>query len=180
MVEVWKYITGYDNWYQVSNLGNVRYRDVNGNMIQKSININKKNGYSIVVLYDRNSKKKSTCYVHRLVAQAFIPNTNNLPQVNHKDGNKQNNSIDNLEWISVKNNIIHSIKILNNDHAKSLKHRVKCIETGVIYKSISEASILTNISRRGIGDAAVNKIRCKNGYSWQVQTAGGYHWKFID
>lgn len=65
--------------------------------------------YLQVRLYDKKGKGK-TLKVHRLVAQAFIPNPNNLPQVNHIDGNKQNNNVNNLEWVSNYENIQHAIK----------------------------------------------------------------------
>lgn len=65
-------------------------------------------GYLHVYLY--NNGKRTTANIHRLVAEAFIPNPNNLPQINHKDTNKQNNHIDNLEWCTAKENTQHAIK----------------------------------------------------------------------
>lgn len=111
--EIWKDITGYENLYQVSNLGNVRVLDryVNsgikynskvkrkGRLLRQHI---KNNGYLQVTLTLNNKRKYYN--VHRLVAQAFILNSNNLEQVNHKDENKQNNNVNNLEWISPKDN----------------------------------------------------------------------------
>lgn len=99
-MEIWKDIKGYEGKYQVSNLGNVRGKKV----LSPKIN---KNGYKEVSLY--NGKQKSF-YIHRLVAEAFIPNGNKLPQVNHINGDKTNNCVDNLEWISNYDNIQHSIR----------------------------------------------------------------------
>lgn len=109
MTEIWKDIVGYEGLYQVSNLGNVKrlkgYKGrgkgyiVEEHFIQPSIN---SRGYQNVVLC-KNGKTK-TFSMHRLVAIAFLDNSNNLPQVNHKDENKLNNCVDNLEWCNSKYN----------------------------------------------------------------------------
>ncbi len=118
-MELWKDIENFSK-YQVSNLGRIkskgRYTKVGIKNQDKCYRkehivdgfINKK-GYKQVTLYDDNGKPK-TMRVHKLVALAFIKNNNNLPQINHKDGNKLNNYVDNLEWISNYDNIQHSIK----------------------------------------------------------------------
>ena len=103
MTEIWKDIVGYEGLYQVSNLGNVKrlkgYKGrgkgyiVEEHLIKPSIN---SNGYQNVVLC-KNGKTK-TFTMHRLVAIAFLDNSEKLPQVNHKDENKLNNCVDNLEW----------------------------------------------------------------------------------
>ena len=95
--EEWRDIVGYNGMYQVSNKGRIRsfkYRNTKETYVLKQM-INKK-GYLIVGL-SKNGKRK-TVIVHRIVAQAFIPNPNKYPQINHKDENKTNNNIDNLEW----------------------------------------------------------------------------------
>ena len=105
MKEIWKDIIGYEGLYQVSNLGEVRSvsrRGAKGKILSKSIN----NGYYRVVLCS-NSKAKGMA-VHRLVAQSFISNPNNLPVVNHKDENKLNNNVENLEWCTQSYNILYS------------------------------------------------------------------------
>lgn len=102
--EVWKDIIGYEGVYQVSNLGNVKSLErkrFNGRvLVNKKSQIMKqyilKNGYCSTRLY-KDGKSKNHL-IHRLVAIAFIPNPQNLPQVNHKDENKGNNCVDNLEW----------------------------------------------------------------------------------
>lgn len=116
MNEIWKDIEGYEGLYQVSSMGRVRglkrfsYRKdgsrpypraVKIKAIQKSIS-----GYSMVQLW-KNGKSKF-CTAHRLVALAFIPNPKNLPQVNHKDLNKENNCVSNLEWIDGNGNMKHA------------------------------------------------------------------------
>lgn len=90
--EIWKDIEGYEGLYQVSNLGRVK-RVRSGRIRTQKI---AKNGYCQVNLSKNN--QVNFYLVHRLVANAFIPNPNNLPQVNHKDENKTNNHIENLEW----------------------------------------------------------------------------------
>jgi len=108
MEEVWKDVVGYEGYYKVSNLGNVKsldrivdnegkyFRHLKGKpKAQKQ----QHNGYMTVNLYKNGiNKQYKTFRVHRLVAEAFLPNPNNLPFVNHKDENKQNNNVNNLEW----------------------------------------------------------------------------------
>lgn len=101
MEEFWKQ-TEYEN-YEISNLGNLR------NKTTKSLRKwSMANGYYKCVLSLGARGKIATVYAHRLVAKAFIPNPNNLPQVNHKDGNKLNNCVENLEWVTNQENQIHA------------------------------------------------------------------------
>ncbi len=133
--------------------------------------------YNRVVLCNGLDKKRYS--VHRLIALTFIPNPENKPQVNHIDGNKQNNHVSNLEWCTSQENNIHAYKIgLNkakkgNDHflfgktAKNAK-RVKCIELNIIYESITHAAKMFNIHPINI---------CKVCQKKRV-TALGYHWEY--
>ena len=90
MKEEWKPIEGYENLYWVSSYGNVKSKSKDKKL---SINLD---GYYVTTLSKNGETKTFT--VHRLVSKAFIPNPNKLPQVNHKDENKLNNCVDNLEW----------------------------------------------------------------------------------
>jgi hypothetical protein len=113
--EIWKDIEGYEGLYQVSTLGrlkrleyivickNGRNRKLPTHILNPPI---LKNGYIIACL--RKEGKGKYLLLHRLVASAFLPNPNNLAQVNHKDGNKKNNNVENLEWVTPQNNIIHA------------------------------------------------------------------------
>lgn len=96
-MEIWRDIKGYENLYQVSNLGNVRSLKTN-----KNLYYSKSRRYLRVGLF--KDKKRSCFSIHRLVAEAFIPNPNNYPCVNHKDCNGNNNKVDNLEWCTYKQN----------------------------------------------------------------------------
>lgn len=105
MEEIWKDIKGYEGLYQVSNLGDVRNHK--GKVLSKLKNNG--NGYLISCLCKEG--KQTNHYKHRLVAEAFIPNPENKPAVNHIDADRSNNKVDNLEWVSTKENIHHTIKL---------------------------------------------------------------------
>lgn len=115
MKEVWKNIDGYENEYMVSNLGRIKSLSRNvrtkGGVFRKTkekILVNQMGTHYLQVSITR----KKTCLVHRLVAKAFVPNPENKPAVNHKDGKKHNNRYDNLEWCTHSENEIHSFKVL--------------------------------------------------------------------
>lgn len=118
MEEIWKDVHGYEGYYQVSNFGRIRSLDrdvvhrktggiklMNGRFIKSSV---KKNGYMNIILSKEGVTKNH--HPHRLVAQSFIPNPENKPHVNHKDGNKTNNYVENLEWVTRSENMIHASK----------------------------------------------------------------------
>lgn len=115
MKEKWKDIPDFEGSYQISNLGNVisleRYvNHIGGKRIEKRKNLKKtlsNNGYFVVNLWKHNVKIQ--LLIHRLVAQSFISNPNNLSCVNHKDGNKLNNCVSNLEWCTYQENNIHAL-----------------------------------------------------------------------
>lgn len=111
MEEIWKDIKGYEGYYQVSNLGRVKSNGNRSNhKTEKLLSLNKNSkGYLRVMLY-RECKYKSF-FVHRLVAEHFIPNPLNLPQVNHLDCDKTNNCVSNLEWCTNRENTIHSYRM---------------------------------------------------------------------
>lgn len=110
--EIWKQVKGWEGKYEVSNQGNVK-RVKDGKMLTR--HINSRTGYESVSLYDKPTQTSISKYVHRLVAEAFIPNPKNLEQVDHKDGNKSNNKLSNLRWCSRKfNNSRKRTKLLKS------------------------------------------------------------------
>ena len=148
-MEEWKDIKGYEELYQISSLGRVKsLKNNRGNYREKILsNIPNKNGYIIVQLKKNGTSKPFS--VHRLVAQAFIPNPNNYPQVNHKDENKENNRVDNLEWCTAKYNSNYGTKIkrvseANKGKYKGSKHprarKILCVTTGKKFNCIKEAA----------------------------------------
>ena len=118
VIEKWRPIEGYEGLYEVSNYGDVKSMDYNHTGKEKILRTQINRGYVQVALTTNNKQKRF--YVHRLVAQAFIPNPDNLPQVNHKDEVKTNNSVDNLEWCTVKYNNNYGTAI-ERSHKSQLK-----------------------------------------------------------
>ncbi len=139
MIEIWKDIKGYEGIYQVSNTGKVRSLDRKvWNYIKKGRILkphDNGHGYYNVSLSDGDKKSKHT-YIHILVAEAFIPNPNNYTQVNHKDFNKANNAVDNLEWVSPQQNILHFRQSHLYKKVSQNKHRTLTNKTlDFIYKN---------------------------------------------
>ncbi len=158
--EVWKDVKGFEGFYQVSNLGNVRskIRKVSNGSIRPSRTlVSKGTDYQAVQLWMNN--KGYNKLVHRLVAEAFIPNPDNLPEVNHKDKNPKNNCVENLEWVSTAYNVKH--KNQNRDASKPCRRKVKCLETGWIFDSISAAGRSVGADATQIIESIINKRCCK-------------------
>lgn len=127
--EIWKDIHGYEGYYQISNLGRVKsvprwiyYSDGRKYYYQSVLlELNTDHGgYRTVVLTINTNL--TTYKVHRLVAEAFIPNPDNLPQVNHKDENKSNNRVDNLEWCDMDYNNHYGTRIERVNNTKAIKN----------------------------------------------------------
>lgn len=172
MEEIWKDIEGYHGKYQVSNLGNVRRVGKRVLKPQK-----RGNGYLFVWLYDGNNNAKHIS-VHRLVAQAFIPNPFGLDEVNHLDECKINNRADNLEWCTHQENCVYRDRNkrigLANTNGKKSKAIAQYTLDGTlvcVYPSLQEAG------RHGY--AASNICRCANGHQ-KYSHAYGYMWRYAD
>lgn len=169
--EVWKDITGYEGLYQVSNLGNVKSLNYNRTGQEKILKaINHKCGYLRVTLY-KNSKCV-TYRLHRLVAQAFIPNPDNLPEVNHKDEDKSNNCVNNLEWCDSKYNINYGTGITRSKEkrSKAVLGYHKKDNYIVEYPSIHEAA-------RALGIKSSNICNCCNG---KIKSYKGFVWRYVE
>ena len=167
--EVWKDIEGYEGKYQVSDSGRVKSLNYRRSKKEKVIKSwKRKDGYLQVVLCKDGENKNYL--VHRLVAQNFIPNSENLPEVNHKDEDKSNNAVNNLEWCDCSYNINYGTK--KERGAKSQGKPVMCVETNTVYFSTREAQRKTGIHATNISACARNEK--------YYHTARRYHWKFID
>ena len=168
--EEWKDIKGYEGKYQVSNLGRVRSIPRSGKHCTrkeaKIMFLSDRKGYKAITLY--KSGKRKTISVHKLVAEAFVPNTKSKPVINHVNGDRADNRAENLEWVTQSENVQHSFDVLKNYNTDNKS--VVCIETGEIFKSMTEASIQTGANRTRIGKCCANKPHC--------HTAGGYHWRY--
>ena len=162
--EVWKVIEEFPN-YEVSNFGNVR-NSIKNKLMTISI---RKNGYCVVKLSNNEISKE--CKVHRLVAKAFIDNPNNLPHINHKDENKTNNHISNLEWCDSLYNNTYGTRC-QRQAAKISKPIKQCDMQGNVIKefnSINEAAEKLDISSCNISNclAGRQKSTPRNLYTWK-------------
>lgn len=167
--EEWKKVNGYTR-YEVSNMGRVR------NIHTKELKAIRqtKTGYFITDL--KENGKKKTSYIHRLVAEAFIPNPNGLPQVNHKDENKKNNAVGNLEWCTA---------IYNNKYGTH-NERIKATKTEVYGKKVAQVDCKTgdvlkvyDSLTEGAKAVGVTKQAIKYAISEGTHTAGGFRWVVV-
>lgn len=171
MEEIWKDIKGYENLYQVSNLGRVRslwFGKIR--LLKECVN---GNGYNHVIL--TKDGKSKVCLIHRLVAFAFIPNHNNLKEVNHKDEDKSNNCVDNLEWCTHLYNMNYgcrnekaSKKLTNRkDLSKSVLQFTKDGQFVAEYQSFMDAERKTGIYNESISACCLGKRKSAGGYIWK-------------
>lgn len=180
MEEIWKDIRDYEG-YQVSNLGNVRSLDYKHTGKVQVLKPGKKgNGYLYLRLY-KDGKIKD-CYVHRLVAQAFLPNPDNLPQVNHKNENPSNNRVENLEWCSAEYNSNYGTR---NQRVSEVKRGTPRSEETkrklsipvaqyskegkliAIYYAGKDASKQTGIRNSSISNCCRGKYKSAGGFIWK-------------
>ena len=173
-IEIWKPVVGYEGLYEVSNLGNVRSLNYNHTNKPKLLKQDLcKNNNLRVTLYNRTKKR---FLVHRIVAEAFMPNPYNKPEIDHINTIRTDNRVENLRWVThtenMNNPITHTKSINSKLHyTYNMKAVIQTSKDGTFiqeYKCTREAERATNIDHRSI-----NKC-CKGIY----KTAGGYIWKY--
>lgn len=181
MDEQWKDVVGYEGLYQVSNLGRIKclpktihYGWYNNKVVEQREMIKKntldRNGYLFTILTKDGVRKNHL--IHRLVAQSFLPNPNDYECVNHKDENKTNNYVDNLEWCSHKYNSNYGTirQRISNATMGERNHnhkKVLCVETGIIYNGTGEAERETGIKSNHIRKCAIGKVKSNQELHWK-------------
>lgn len=177
--EIWKDVVGYEDLYQVSNMGNVKRKISRRCLIERIIAPTKSHGYMRLGLCRNNKVKMHN--VHRLVAMAFIPNPECKPFVNHMDGNKKNNSIDNLEWVTAQENTRHAYNVLNRQVSSNV---CVCGAMHPASKPIEQLDLQNNLIREWenarmveneLGFWATNIAQCLKG---KINTSHGFKWRY--
>lgn len=182
-MEIWKPVVGHEWFYEVSNLWNIKSLNFRHKGIAIVLKPQRWRYYMYVNLHNDSIQKKYS--VHRLVAKAFIPNPENKPQINHINGLKHDNRIENLEWCTHSENMIHKYRILWVKHTERqiacikewwLKRRKKILQytksLNLVceFDSLYEASIKTWANYSNISLCA----------SWKRKTTGWFIWKYKD
>ncbi len=158
----WKPISGYEGFYEISNMGDVK--SLRKDIIMKQINRNK---YKMINLRDGNGIRRS-CQVHRLVAIEFIDNPLNLPEVNHIKGIKTDNRASELEWSTRSGNMLHAYSVVNIKNPGN-KLTIQVSLDGFIineFESRADASRSTGLSDKRIADCVHNRIQSCGNYLW--------------
>lgn len=180
MQEIWKDIPDYVGIYQVSNLGNVRSITYQG--IPKIRILKPKYHHSGYVMYTLcKNKVHKNIYAHVLVARSFIPNQNNKPNINHIDGNKHNNVLSNLEWVSRSENTLHAIKYLGHNpfSAKGklgAKHHASkpILQYSLDGELLKRWDCMSDVQRE-LNIKVCSIVNCASG---RQKTSHGYIWKY--
>lgn len=181
MPEEWKDIVGFEGEYQVSNLGRIRslareklQRDAHGGYTTFRYNgriikpVKTSQGYLVVPL----GRRAPCCRVHRLVAQAFIPNPLSRDMINHINGDRADNRVENLEWCTNQENQLHASNTLEHKQGAYQNKPVRCVETGEIFDNSFRAAKEKRHTASNIRMAANPKYPRK--------TCMGYHWEFVE
>ncbi len=181
---MWREVDGFEGYYEVSDTGEVRSVDryvkntrgrhagierfLHGAIMRQTLNTcnNGSGGYYVVNLHKNGMS--SVIPVHSIIAKAFIPNPDNMPTVNHIDGNKQNNEISNLEWVSYSDNNTHALRLgLRSPRGCRVSQYSK---DGVFlreYKSVSEAARISGVSRGMISHCINGRLKHASSFVWK-------------
>lgn len=163
--EIWQSVDGYEGLYLVSTYGRVLSAPRSGT--KKEWHFLAPHLVCGYVQYELSKSNKTKSYkAHRLVAEAFLPNPERKREVNHIDGNKHNNKLDNLEWSTTSENQIHAHYKLGKG-IKAVKQLSKDGKLIKVWRSIKEASLSLGIDRSDISNASRGKRLSAGGYKWQ-------------
>lgn len=185
---MWKPVKGYEGVYEISDSGEVRSVDRHvtcsngaiykrkGKLLKQSVTIGRgskdhKCGYSVVNL--RMPGHAKVWPVHKLVALAFIPNELGLPTINHKDGNKQNNAVANLEWVSFRDNNVHALKCgLRSPRGNKIAQFTKDGQFVAEYASMMDAERRTGVTHMNISQCLSGRTNSAGGFIWKHESKG--------
>jgi len=179
MKEIWKDVAGYEGLYQVSNLGKVKSLNYNHTGKPKIMSFKHGTTDYLFVSLSKHKRVKNK-YIHVMVAEAFVPNKNGLPCVNHIDGDKTNNRVENLEWVTYSQNTRHAIKIglrtdsnmrgvkgVANKNSRPVWQYTKDGELLKIWPCVSDAARYYNCSPCTIVNCYMGRIKSCVGYIWK-------------
>lgn len=178
-MEQWKDIKGFEDFYLVSSLGRIMSIAPGRAKTKGRMLAPRKDGYKDGYLSVRLYKGGTSVYkrIHRLVAEAFIPNPEMKTQVNHKDGNKRNNAVENLEWATASENVVHAhLAGLNKHSGGGSAKPVVCVETGKVYASAVEAARVLSLGNGSV-ETAASGIRVAVTGRTASRRAYGFHWE---
>ena len=166
-MEIWKDVVGYEGYYQVSNLGRVKSLNYRGSKKEKILATNlERTGYVRTHLCKEGQHK--TIRIHRLVAEAFLPNPDNKGCIDHINTNRADNRVENLRWVTHEENCNNDLT-RKNGKRNGVSKKVICVETNKIYNSIMEVE-------RELGLLHSDICKCCKGTRI---TVGGFHWEYI-
>lgn len=166
--EKWRELPVLDGRYRISSFGRIFSRRGRKNLKCTELKqFNNSLGYMQVNLMGDDGREHKK-YVHRLVAFVFLPNPQNLPEVNHKDGNRANNRASNLEWISRKDNMIHSVRALGHKNLGLKPKKVEDTSTGEIFGSVKEVASRYSVKTAKVYNQMHGRVKDIQGHTFKL------------